>query len=65
MTTNDDPLFSVRSLGTGSEYVVDATWSDGTTEKIAGIFPSPEAAALWVNEQGAAWVLKRLGKTLH
>jgi hypothetical protein len=48
--TYDDPVFSVRSLGSGPNYVNDVIWSDGTIDQL-GRFASPEKAARWIEEK--------------
>jgi hypothetical protein len=46
---NDNPVFSVRSLGDGAGYVIDVVWSDGATDRL-GLFASPDDAARWVDD---------------
>jgi hypothetical protein len=58
---NDNPVFSVRSLGNGTDYVIDVLWSDGTMEEVSGVFASPDDAARWVTDRRDSWVRDRLG----
>jgi hypothetical protein len=62
--TYDDPVFSVRSLGSGANYVIDVIWSDGTIDQL-GRFASPEKAARWIEENSEIWLRDRLGMRLH
>ena len=62
---NDNPVFSVRSLGNGTDYVVDVLWSDGTMEELADIFTSPDEAADWVRDHRDCWLRDRLGLNIH
>jgi hypothetical protein len=61
---NDDPVFSVRSLGNGADYVIDVVWSDGATDQL-GLFASPDDAARWVDDNREIWVRDRLGMRIH
>jgi hypothetical protein len=61
---NDDPVFSVRSLGNGADYVIDVLWSDGAIHQL-GRFASPENAARWIEENREIWLRDRLGMRLH
>jgi hypothetical protein len=61
---NDDPVFSVRSLGNGADYVIDVLWSDGALDQL-GRFASPEEAARWIEENSEIWLRDRLGMKLH
>jgi hypothetical protein len=42
---NDNPVFSVRSLGNSADYVIDVLWVAGTMEEVTGVFASPDDAA--------------------
>jgi hypothetical protein len=61
---NKNPVFSVRSLGNGTDYVIDVRWPDGATEEVRGVFASPDDAARWVNDSSGSWVRKR-GMKIH
>jgi hypothetical protein len=56
---NENPVFSVRSLGNGTDYVIDVRWPDGATEEVRGVFASPDDAAGWVNDSSDSWVRNR------
>jgi hypothetical protein len=62
---NDDPVFSLRSLGNGAGYVIDVRWPDGTTEQLVGVFTSPGFATRWINDNRETWVRDRLGIKIH
>jgi hypothetical protein len=62
---NGNPVFSVRSLGNGTDYVIDVIWPDGTVEKMTDVFASPEDAARWVSANSDSWVRDRLGMKIH
>jgi hypothetical protein len=61
---DDNPVFSVRSLDNGADYVIDVLWSDGATDQL-GFFASPEDAVRWINDDGESWLRDRLGITIH
>jgi hypothetical protein len=61
---NDNPVFRVRSLDDGADYVIDVLWSDGAMDQL-GFFASPEDAVRWVNDNSESWVRDRLGITIH
>jgi hypothetical protein len=61
---NDNPEFSVRSLGNGADYVIDVLWSDGAIDHL-GFFDSPGDAVRWINQNSEAWLRDRLGITIH
>jgi hypothetical protein len=51
------PIFAVRLLDDRSCYVIDAVWTDGRTEQIAGVlFKELASAAQWVRKSSGPWV---------
>ena len=57
----DTPIFAVRLLDDHSGYVIDAVWTDGRREQVAGVlFKDPASAAQWVRESSEPWVKVRL-----
>jgi hypothetical protein len=69
MASGTNPVFSVRSsvrsLGNGTDYVIDVLWADGTMEEETGVFASPDDAARWVNDHRESWMRDRLGMKIH
>lgn len=60
---DDDPTFSIRSLGV-AEFVIDVLWPDGAIDQL-GRFYLPDKAARWIEENSEIWLRDRLGMRLH
>jgi hypothetical protein len=56
---SDRPIFSIQPLDYWPGYVVIATWPDGKSEQLAGIYTSSEDAEQWIRGRSGNWLASR------
>jgi hypothetical protein len=57
--SDEQPTFVVQQLDYGVGYVVIATWPDGRSEHLTGVYMAAEHAQKWIRERSTEWVGQR------